>query len=207
MLHIARWKVTLILLVIVAGDRRGHSQLLLRQHGRRLARLAAAAAGGARPRSAGRRLSALRGRPRRLCPETPARRWSATSARRCWTIRASAIPVSASRGRRYSCASAISTGSTMSRKRLEPLRNPLNTTLLGGSSVYEFDLTVADDGLVRFVYSDAGLTQRVRGIVAAVDRGHQPAHQRTRHDRAVASSARATTVSSSRRPASATRSA
>ena len=51
------------------------------------------------------------------------------------------------------------------RKRLEPLRNPLNTSLIGGGSVDEFDLTVADDGLVRFVYSEAGLTQRIRGIV------------------------------------------
>jgi protein-export membrane protein SecD len=32
-------------------------------------------------------------------------------------------------------------------------------------SVYEFDLTVSDDGQVRFAYSDAGLSQRVRGIV------------------------------------------
>jgi preprotein translocase subunit SecD/SecD/SecF fusion protein len=51
------------------------------------------------------------------------------------------------------------------RKRLEPLRNPLNASLIGGSSVNEFDLTVADDGLVRFVYSDAGMQQRMRGIV------------------------------------------
>ena len=36
------------------------------------------------------------------------------------------------------------------RKRLEPLRNSLATSLLGGSGVYEFDLTVNDDGLVRF---------------------------------------------------------
>jgi preprotein translocase subunit SecD len=49
--------------------------------------------------------------------------------------------------------------------RLEKLRNPLSSSLLGGSSVYEFDLAVADDGLARFTYSDAGMAQRVRGIV------------------------------------------
>ena len=51
------------------------------------------------------------------------------------------------------------------RKRLEPLRNALNTSIIGGSSVFEFDLTVGNDGLVRFAYSENGLTQRVRGIV------------------------------------------
>jgi protein-export membrane protein SecD len=52
------------------------------------------------------------------------------------------------------------------RKRLEPLRNPLTTGLLAGGTVSEFDLTVNDDGLTRLTYSDAGLSQRVRGIVA-----------------------------------------
>src|SRR5438874_3401050 len=51
------------------------------------------------------------------------------------------------------------------RKRLEPLRNPLNASLLSGGSVYEFDLTANPDGLVRIAYSDAGLTQRVKQIV------------------------------------------
>jgi protein-export membrane protein SecD len=52
------------------------------------------------------------------------------------------------------------------KKRLEALRNPLASSLLGGSSVYEFDLNVGADGLARFSYSQAGLQQRVRGIVA-----------------------------------------
>ena len=52
------------------------------------------------------------------------------------------------------------------KKRLEALRNPLVSSLLGGASVDEFDLAVSDDGLVRFSYSPDGLTQRVRGIVA-----------------------------------------
>jgi preprotein translocase subunit SecD len=52
------------------------------------------------------------------------------------------------------------------KKRLEPLRNVLTSSLLGGGNVYEFDLSVADDGLVRFTYSPDGMTQRVRGIVA-----------------------------------------
>ncbi len=46
--------------------------------------------------------------------------------------------------------------------RLDPLRNPLNQSLLSAGSVYEFDL-------------------RHR---PAIHRGHRPAHQRTRHDRA-----------------------
>jgi preprotein translocase subunit SecD len=52
------------------------------------------------------------------------------------------------------------------RKRLEALRNPLASGLLGGTSVNEFDLTIGDDGLGKFTYSPAGLQQRVRGIVA-----------------------------------------
>ena len=36
------------------------------------------------------------------------------------------------------------------KKRLEPLRNPLVSSLLGGGTVYEFDLTVGDDGLARY---------------------------------------------------------
>ncbi len=51
------------------------------------------------------------------------------------------------------------------RKRLEPLKNPLDASLLSAGSVSEFDLSIADDGLVRFTYSPAGLTQRVRQIV------------------------------------------
>jgi len=52
------------------------------------------------------------------------------------------------------------------RKRLDPIRNLLASSLLGGSGIYEFDLTVGTDGLTRFTYSDAGMAQRVRGIVA-----------------------------------------
>ncbi len=51
------------------------------------------------------------------------------------------------------------------RKRLEPLRNPLNANLLSGGNIFEFDVTVGADGLVRMPYSSAGLAQRVRGIV------------------------------------------
>ena len=51
------------------------------------------------------------------------------------------------------------------RKRLEELRNPLNSSLLGGSTVNEFDLTISPDGLVRLAYSPDGLSQRVRSIV------------------------------------------
>jgi preprotein translocase subunit SecD len=52
------------------------------------------------------------------------------------------------------------------RKRLQPLRNPLVSSFLGGGSVNEFDLAVGNDGLTRFTYSPAGLQQRVRGIVS-----------------------------------------
>ena len=51
------------------------------------------------------------------------------------------------------------------KKRLEPLRNPLNNSIIGGSTVYEFDLNAADTGLVRFTYDPNGLQQRIRGIV------------------------------------------
>ncbi|MBB3929753.1 preprotein translocase subunit SecD/SecD/SecF fusion protein [Kaistia hirudinis] len=51
------------------------------------------------------------------------------------------------------------------RKRLEPLRNPLSNSILGGTPVNEFDLSVANDGLVQMTYTQAGLDQRVRSIV------------------------------------------
>src|SRR5690606_37068116 len=51
------------------------------------------------------------------------------------------------------------------RRRLEPLRNPLDSGLLSAGTVNEFDLAISDDGLVRFTYSQAGLRQRVRSIV------------------------------------------
>jgi preprotein translocase subunit SecD/SecD/SecF fusion protein len=51
------------------------------------------------------------------------------------------------------------------RRRLEELRNPLQSTVFGGSGVYEFDLEVADDGLVQMNLSEAGLDQRIRGVV------------------------------------------
>jgi len=51
------------------------------------------------------------------------------------------------------------------RQRLDKLRNPLDASVLSAGSVYEFDLTVGDDGLARFTYDPAGLTQRTRQIV------------------------------------------
>ncbi|GGD87168.1 hypothetical protein GCM10011390_02320 [Aureimonas endophytica] len=51
------------------------------------------------------------------------------------------------------------------RQRLEPLRNPLTQSLLGGGAVDEFDLSLGDDGLARFTYSETGLTRRVSQIV------------------------------------------
>jgi protein-export membrane protein SecD len=51
------------------------------------------------------------------------------------------------------------------RKRMEPLRNPMNGGILGGASVYEFDLNVSNDGLVRFTFSSAGMAARVKSII------------------------------------------
>ncbi len=51
------------------------------------------------------------------------------------------------------------------RERLEDLRNPLSAALFGGPATLEYDLSIADDGLARFTYSDAGLTDRVRSLI------------------------------------------
>jgi len=50
-------------------------------------------------------------------------------------------------------------------KRVEPLRNQLNQSLLGGSAVYELNITSTPDGLVRLTYTPEGLSQRLRSIV------------------------------------------
>jgi preprotein translocase subunit SecD len=51
---------------------------------------------------------------------------------------------------------------TEARKRLDGLRNPLVNSLFGGQQVYEFELSVSDDGLVRFTYSPKqGLADRM----------------------------------------------
>ncbi len=51
------------------------------------------------------------------------------------------------------------------RKRLGDLRNPLTNSVLGGIGAYEFDLTVNDDGLVRMTLNDDGVEQRIQGVV------------------------------------------
>jgi len=51
------------------------------------------------------------------------------------------------------------------RTRLEALRNPLQTSVFGGTGAYEFDLNVGDDGLVVMTLNEAGLEQRIRGVV------------------------------------------
>ncbi|MHA7772737.1 protein translocase subunit SecD [Roseibium sp. M-1] len=50
-------------------------------------------------------------------------------------------------------------------ERLQPLVNPLASSVFGGQSVNEFDLTISDDGLVRFTYSEQGLQDRLTNIV------------------------------------------
>ncbi len=52
------------------------------------------------------------------------------------------------------------------RTRLAELQNPLGASILGGAGVNEFDLSVGADGLVRMSYTDDGLSQRIRQIVA-----------------------------------------
>ncbi|NBN62215.1 protein translocase subunit SecD [Pannonibacter tanglangensis] len=51
------------------------------------------------------------------------------------------------------------------RTRLEPLVNPLATSMLGGGGVNEFEMTVTDDGLIRFAFTEQGLNQRMAAIV------------------------------------------
>mgnify|MGYP000085476703 CR=1 FL=1 len=50
-------------------------------------------------------------------------------------------------------------------ERLQPLVNPLASSVFGGQAVNEFDLAVTDDGLVRFTYSEQGLQDRLTNIV------------------------------------------
>src|SRR5262249_31629366 len=52
------------------------------------------------------------------------------------------------------------------KKRLQPLRKPLVSSLPGGATVSELALPVGDDGFTRSAYPPAGLQQRVRGIVS-----------------------------------------
>jgi preprotein translocase subunit SecD len=50
-------------------------------------------------------------------------------------------------------------------ERLEPLVNPLASNLFGGQPINEFEMSVSDDGLIRFTYTDEGLTDRMTAIV------------------------------------------
>ncbi|MGS4988665.1 protein translocase subunit SecD [Roseibium sp. RP-7] len=50
-------------------------------------------------------------------------------------------------------------------ERLQPLVNPLASSVFGGQAVNEFDMTVTEDGLVRFSYSERGLEDRMTNIV------------------------------------------
>lgn len=49
--------------------------------------------------------------------------------------------------------------------RLDPIRNPLQTSLFSGTDAYEFDLSISDAGLVRMTVNESGLEQRIRGVV------------------------------------------
>ncbi len=51
------------------------------------------------------------------------------------------------------------------RTRLQPLENPLASSILGGTPVNEFALTSTDDGLFRFEFTEEGLAQRIRSVV------------------------------------------
>ena len=139
----------------------------------------------------------------RLRPDSACARWSATSARRCSQSRASAIPASASSTTASSSASAIPTQIDDARTRLEKLRNPLVSSLLGGIQRQR----IRPDrrrrrprplhlfaGRARRSGSAASSTSRSRSSAAASTNSAPPSR---------ASSARATTASWSRRRASA----
>ncbi|WP_334175295.1 protein translocase subunit SecD [Pseudoxanthobacter sp.] len=51
------------------------------------------------------------------------------------------------------------------RKRLDELRNPLSSSLFGAKPVDEFRVEVADNGVARLSFTQQGLEQRVRSIV------------------------------------------
>ncbi|PTW60051.1 preprotein translocase subunit SecD [Breoghania corrubedonensis] len=51
------------------------------------------------------------------------------------------------------------------RARLKDLVNPLDASLFAGTQINEFSFTIADDGLVRFSFTDEGLAQRIRSVV------------------------------------------
>jgi protein-export membrane protein SecD len=53
----------------------------------------------------------------------------------------------------------------MARERLEPLENPLSSTLFNQGAVNEFGLDADGDGLLRFTFTDAGIEARIRSIV------------------------------------------
>ncbi|MFB9172960.1 protein translocase subunit SecD [Roseibium salinum] len=50
-------------------------------------------------------------------------------------------------------------------ERLQPLVNPLASSLFGGQPVDEFEMTATDDGLIRFTYTEQGLDDRMASIV------------------------------------------
>lgn len=50
-------------------------------------------------------------------------------------------------------------------KRLKTLVNPLVSSMFGGGSVNEFDMEASDNGLIRFTYTEDGLKQRMSSIV------------------------------------------
>ena len=51
------------------------------------------------------------------------------------------------------------------RERLAELVNPMVNNLFAGQQVNEFDISVSNDGLIRFAYTDDGLAQRMQSIV------------------------------------------
>lgn len=50
-------------------------------------------------------------------------------------------------------------------ERLGDLVNPLQSTVFGQGEINEFQMAAGDDGLIRFTFTDDGLSQRVRSIV------------------------------------------
>ncbi len=51
------------------------------------------------------------------------------------------------------------------RERLSELVNPLVSSVFSGTVVNEFELNISDDGVARFTFTDEGLSQRIRSVV------------------------------------------
>ena len=184
MLHFPRWQIVLIVLVVLGGLPGHPAELLSARDGGELAELDAEAPAGARPRPPGRRLPALRGRQDRLRPAAPphaAQRRPQGDAR---AAHASAIPGLPSRTTASSSASAIPSRSRTPGpgwRRSATRSSPRCSAVRASTSSIS---PISPDGVAVFTLFAGGAHPTGPRHRQPVDRGHQPAHRRTRHDRA-----------------------